>query len=109
MTQIVFTELLGGRVFSIGDDLDPALLGLVGDNPLGGPSGPGVDAQGAVLVAELDLHSVAFAEPGDGWHRFGTHGDGVGEFTHPSAAAFRALGQLVVLTRATAAWSSWTI
>ena len=97
MTQIVFTELLGGRVFSIGDDLDPASLGLVGDNPLGGPSGPGVDAQGAVLVAELDLHSVALAEPGDGWQRFGTHGGGVGEFTRPSAAAFRALGQLVVL------------
>ena len=45
----------------------------------------------------MDLHSVALAEPGAGWQRFGTHGGGVGEFTGPSAAAFRALGQLVVL------------
>lgn len=97
MTQMVFTELFGGRVFSIGDDLDRASLGLVGDGALGGPSGPAVNSQGAVLVAELDVHAVALAEPGAGWQRFGTHGGGVGEFIRPTAAAFRGLGELVVL------------
>lgn len=97
MTQIVFTELLGGRVFRIGDDLDPASLGVVGGSPLGGPSGPAVDSQGAVLVAELNHHTIALAEPDTGWQRFGTHGGGVGEFIRPAATAFRALGQLVVL------------
>ncbi|MGZ5398745.1 MAG: hypothetical protein ACXWDM_01950 [Nocardioides sp.] len=92
----MFTELLGGRVFSIDDDLDPATLEAVGDGPLGGPSGPAV-SQGAVLVAELDLHAIALAEPAAGWRRFGSHGGGVGEFMRPSAAAFRALGQLVVV------------
>lgn len=97
MTQIVFTELLGGRVLSIDDDLDTASLGSVGDSALAGPSGPAFASHGAVLVAEMDLHAIALAEPGAGWQRFGTHGGGVGEFTRPVATAFRELGQLVVL------------
>lgn len=97
MAQTVFTELLGGRVFSIGDHLDTASLGSVGDFLLAGPSGPALDSQGAVLVAELDGHAIAFAGPGAGWQRFGTPGDGVGEFSRPAAAAFRRSGGLVVL------------
>jgi streptogramin lyase len=97
MTQIVFTELIGGRVLSIDDDLDTASLRSVGDSALAGPSGPAFDSHGAVLVAELDLHTIALAEPGAGWQRFGTHGSGVGEFNRPVATAFLKLDQLIVL------------
>ncbi len=97
MTHVVFTEVLGGRVFRIGDDLDPASFLTVGDSSLVAPSGPAVDAQGTVLVAELEGHAIALAEPGGGWQRFGSHGGGVGELTRPAATAFLAFGQLVVL------------
>lgn len=87
MTRIVFSELLGGRVFEI-EDLEPAGLALVGGAPLRGPSGPAVDPAGSVLVSEMDSHGVALAEPGGPWQRFGSHGAGVGEFDRPVATAF---------------------
>lgn len=96
MTQIVFTEYLGGRVFQV-DDLDEWTLVTVGHTELAGPSGPSLDAAGSVLVAEMDLHEVALAQPGLGWDRFGTHGSGEGEFTRPAATAFLGDGGIVVL------------
>ncbi len=97
MAQIVFTELLGGRVLRVDDDLDRASLGEVGDGVLTSPSGPAIDASGAVLVAEPDLHAVVLAAPGAGWQRFGTHGGGTREFNRPMATAFLGLGTMVVL------------
>jgi streptogramin lyase len=87
MTRIVFTELLGGRVFEI-DDLDGASLTTVGGAPLGAPSGPAVHPTGTVLVAESDGHGIALAERGDAWQRLGSRGSGVGEFERPTATAF---------------------
>lgn len=87
MTRIVFSELLGGRVFEI-EELKLASLAPVGDIPLGGPSGPAVDPAGRVLVTEMNNHGVALAQPGGAWQRFGSHGSGVGEFDRPVATAF---------------------
>jgi len=95
-TRVVTTELLGGRVFQI-DDLDESTLVSVGDTALSGPSGPSLDAVGSVLVAEMDLHGIAIAEPGMAWTRFGTRGSGDGEFMRPAATAFLELARLVVL------------
>ncbi|QBR91997.1 NHL repeat-containing protein [Nocardioides euryhalodurans] len=97
MTRVVFTELLGGGVFTVGDDLDPSSLEPVGNGRLGGPSGPAVDVTGAVLVADLEGDAVALAEHGGGWQHFGTPGVGVGELHRPTAAAFLPAGRLVVL------------
>jgi DNA-binding beta-propeller fold protein YncE len=98
MTRIVFSELLGGRVFEI-DDLEVGSLAQVGDIRLGGPSGPAVDPVGRVLVAELNNHFVALAEPGGPWQRFGSHGSGVGEFDLPVATAFLGNSLLVLDAR----------
>src|SRR5215210_6404262 len=95
MTRIVFSELLGGRVFEI-EDLEEASLARVGDSRLGGPSGPSVDPAGTVLVAEMNNHFVALAEPGGAWQRFGSHGSGEGEFDLPVATAFSGSSLLVL-------------
>lgn len=91
----MITELLGGRVFLL-DDLDESTLVSVGDTALAGPTGPSLAAAGSVLVAEMDLHEIAIAEPGMAWTRFGTPGGAEGEFTRPAATAFLD-GRLVVL------------
>jgi hypothetical protein len=95
MARIVFSELLGGRVFEI-DDLESASLAEVGDTRLGGPSGPAVDPSGTVLVAELNNHFVALAQAGGPWQRFGSHGSGEGEFDLPVATAFLGNSLLVL-------------
>jgi streptogramin lyase len=92
----VITELLGGRVFQI-EDLDASTLMPVGGTALAGPAGPAVNATGSVLVAEMNLHEIAIAEPGSAWSRFGTQGSGEGEFSRPAATAFLGPGALVVL------------
>jgi hypothetical protein len=96
MTLFVFTEFVGGAVLEI-DDLDDSTIAAVGDATLASPSGPARNSAGAVAVAEMALHEIAFAEPGTGWTRFGTHGNGLGEFARPAATAFPAKGQILVL------------
>lgn len=87
MTRIVFSELLGGRVFEL-EDLDATTLTPVGDAPLGGAGGPAADPGGSILAADTDNHGIALAEPGDVWQRFGSRGSGEGEFQRPAATAF---------------------
>jgi streptogramin lyase len=94
MSRVVFSELLGGRVFEI-DDLDEASLKNVGNMLLGRPSGPAAHPSGRVVVAEMDNHAIATAEPGDIWQRFGSRGSGVGEFERPAATAF--LGEALLV------------
>jgi streptogramin lyase len=96
LTAIVLTELVGGRVLHL-DDLDPATLAPIGGAALAGPSGPARDANGSVLVAEMDGHRVALASPGSAWIVFGVQGGGPGEFDLPVATAFLPGGRLVVL------------
>jgi hypothetical protein len=97
MTRIVFSELLGGRVFEI-DDLDRASLMTLGDGSLAGPGGPAAHPRGTVLVPEMGNHDIALAEPGDVWQRFGSRGSGVGEFERPAATAFAGESLLVLDT-----------
>lgn len=94
--SVVFTELLGGRVLEVDDDLEPFSLTEVGGATLSGPSGPGRDGAGAVVVAELFADAVAAADPYGAWVRLGTSGSGAGEFRRPVAAAWHA-GRIVVL------------
>ncbi|MCV7171558.1 hypothetical protein H7I41_16715 [Mycobacterium manitobense] len=94
---VVFTEFLGGRVFEVdGDTLDPGTLTEFGGAALSGPSGAARDGTGTVAVAELTGDSVAAANFGGGWTRFGSSGSGTGEFRRPVATAFSG-GRLVVL------------
>jgi hypothetical protein len=97
MARIVFSEVLGGRVFEI-HDLDVSSLTTLGDGPLAAPGGPAAHPRGAVLVPEMGNHGIALAEPGDVWQRFGSRGSGVGEFERPAATAFAGDSLLVLDT-----------
>jgi hypothetical protein len=95
MAGFCFTELVGGRVLGI-VGLDESTLEQCGDGRLAGPSGPS-SADGAVLVAAMNSHEVAYAASGGGWTRFGTRGRGEGQFTSPAATAFLGGVGMVVL------------
>jgi NHL repeat len=96
MTLFAFTELFAGAVYEI-DDLDDTTITAVGDATLSMPSGPSRNTAGAIAVAAMTKHEIAYADPGSGWTRFGTHGDGVGEFDRPAATEFLSSGPMLVL------------
>lgn len=96
MASLVFTELLGGGVFEIDAGLDESSLRTLGGGGLRGPSGPGRDPSGAVVVAEITGDGIALADQGGAWTLFGTSGAGDGQFRRPAAAAFTGGGMVVL-------------